>query len=134
MEGFKKFILRGNVVDLAVGIVIGAGFSAMVTSLVKDILTPLLAALIHVPDFSNISWSLNGSRLLVGDFINALVAFVLLAGAVYFFVVLPMNKLIERMKNRKAPADPTSKKCFECLNEIPIAATRCGFCSQPQRT
>lgn len=132
MDGFKKFILRGNVVDLAVGITIGAAFTAIVNALVKDIITPFVGAIFKTPDFSGFYITLNGSKFMVGDFINAIVSFLIIAFAVYFFIVLPMNKLIERMKNRQTPADPTSKKCSECLSEIPIAATRCSFCAQPQ--
>jgi len=131
MEGFKKFILRGNVVELAVGITVGAAFTGIVTALVKDLITPLIAAVFKTPDFSGISYTINGSRFAVGDFLNALISFVIVATSVYFLVVLPMNKFIERMKNRK-PVDPTSKKCTECLSEIPIAARRCSFCAQPQ--
>ena len=132
MDGFKKFILRGNVVDLAVGITIGAAFSSIVNALVKDLITPLVGAIIKTPDFSGWAVTIHGSKFAIGDFINALVSFLIIAVAVYFFIVLPMNHLIERMKNRHAPADPTSKKCPECLSEIPIAATRCAQCGQPQ--
>ena len=132
MDGFKKFILRGNVVDLAVGITVGAAFSGIATALVKDVLTPLVGAIIKTPDFSGWQFYVNGSKFQIGDLINALVSFFLIAVAVYFFIVLPMNKLIERMKNRQVPADPTNKKCVECLSEIPVAATRCSHCAQPQ--
>src|SRR6476646_6593790 len=114
LSGFKQFILRGNVVDLAVGVVIGAAFGSVVTAFTKDLLTPLIAAIVGKPDFSSISFTINGTPFPVGDFINALVSFLLVAGAVYFFVVTPINALIARM--RKAPADPTTKKCPECLS------------------
>src|ERR1700731_1982909 len=129
--GFKQFILRGNVVDLAVGVVIGAAFGSVVTAFTKDLLTPLIAALVGKPDFSSISFIINGTPFPFGDFINAVVSFVLIATAVYFFVVTPINALVARMRKAPAPADPTTKKCPECLSEIPIDARRCGFCPQP---
>ena len=129
MKGFKQFLLRGNVVDLAVAVVIGAAFGAVVTAFVKDLLTPLVAAIAGKPDFSNLFFEVNGSRFLYGDFINAALAFILIAAAVYFFVVLPINTLIQRYRKAPAPADPTTKKCPECLSEIPIAARRCAFCT-----
>ena len=131
LSGFKQFILRGNVVDLAVGVVIGAAFGSVVTAFTKDLLTPLIAAIVGKPDFSSISFTINGTPFPVGDFINAVVAFVLVAAAVYFFVVTPINALIARMRKAPVPADPTTKKCPECLSEIPIDARRCGFCTQP---
>jgi len=131
LSGFKQFILRGNVVDLAVGVVIGAAFGSVVTALTKDLLTPLIAALVGKPDFSAISFTINGSVFPVGDFINAVVSFLLIAAAVYFFVVTPINHLISRMRKAPAPADPTTRKCPECLSEIPIDARRCAHCAQP---
>jgi large conductance mechanosensitive channel len=128
MNGFKQFLLRGNVVDMAVGIVIGAAFGTVVTGFVKDLLTPFIAALVKQPDFSAFTFTINGSKFLYGEFINALLSFLIIAGAVYFFVVLPMNALLARMRN-EPPADPTTKKCPECLSEIPIAARRCAFCA-----
>jgi large conductance mechanosensitive channel len=130
MGGFKQFLLRGNVVDMAVGIVIGAAFGTVVTGFVKDLLTPFIAALVKQPDFSALTFTVNGSKFLYGDFVNALVSFLIIAAAVYFFVVLPMNTLIARMR-KAPPADPTTKKCAECKMEIPIDARRCGHCSQP---
>jgi large conductance mechanosensitive channel len=129
MKGFKQFLLRGNVVDMAVGIVIGAAFGTVVTGFVKGLLTPFIAALVKQPDFSAWTFTINGSKFLYGDFINALVSFVIVAGAVYFFVVLPMNTLIAKIK-KEPPANPTTRKCPECLSEIPINARRCAFCSQ----
>lgn len=131
MKGFKQFILRGNVLDLAVAVVMGAAFGAVVTALVKDLITPIIAALVGKPDFSNILFQVNGSKFLIGDFINAVVSFLLIGAAVYFFVVLPVNTLIARLKRGEAPPDPTSKKCPECLSEVPIAARRCAFCTSP---
>jgi large conductance mechanosensitive channel len=130
LSGFKQFILRGNVVDLAVGVVIGAAFGAVVTSLTTDLLTPLIAALVGKPDFSAIVFTVHGSVFKVGNFLNALVSFLLIAAAVYFFVVTPVNALVARMRKAPAPADPTTKKCKECLSEIPIDARRCAHCTQ----
>jgi large conductance mechanosensitive channel len=130
LDGFKKFILRGNVVDMAVGVVIGAAFGAVVTSLTKGVLTPFIGALVKLPDFSNLKYQVRGSDFLVGDFLNAVISFVLIAAAVYFFVVVPVNWLIARM-HKEAPAAPTTKKCPECLSEIPIEARRCSHCTQP---
>jgi len=129
MKGFKEFILRGNVMDLAVAVVIGAAFTAVVTALVKDLLTPLIAAIAGAPDFSGIALTVNGSKLLIGDFLNAVIAFLMLATVVYFFVVLPMNTLMARLKRGEVAPDPTTKKCAECLSDIPIGARRCAFCT-----
>jgi large conductance mechanosensitive channel len=131
LDGFKKFILRGNVVDMAVGVVIGAAFGGVVAALTKDLLTPFIAALVGKPDFSNISFSLRGTPFPVGEFINACVSFFLIAAAVYFFVVIPVNALVARMHRSDKPADPTTKKCPECLSEIPLDARRCMYCTQP---
>ena len=128
-QEFKKFLLRGNVVDLAVGVVVGAAFGTVVTALVSDILTPLIAAVARVPDFSGMSFTLNGSRFMYGHFINALFSFLLVSFAVFFFVVKPMNILIAR-SHKEPPADPTTKKCPECLSEIPLEAKRCAHCGQ----
>lgn len=130
MNGFKQFILRGNVVDLAVGVVIGAAFGNLVNSLVKDILTPFIGAIAKVPDFSNLSFTINGSQFMYGSFLNVVIAFVLVAASVYFFIVLPMNTLLNKMKRNEVPADPTTKKCPECVTEIPIQAKRCAHCTQ----
>ena len=132
LSGFKQFVLRGNVVDLAVGVVIGAAFGTVVTALVKDFITPLIALLVGKPDqFAGISFSIRGTVFPVGDFITAVVSFILVAAAVYFFVVTPINALIARSRRSAAPADPTTKKCPECLSEIPIDARRCAHCAQP---
>jgi large conductance mechanosensitive channel len=131
LKGFKQFILRGNVIDLAVAVVIGTAFGAVVAALVKDLLTPFIAALVGQPDFSAIQFTVNGSKFLIGDFINALISFLLVAAAIYVFVVAPMNVIIERRRRGAAPPDPTTKKCPECLSEVPIAARRCAFCTQP---
>jgi large conductance mechanosensitive channel len=131
LSGFKQFILRGNVIDMAVGVVIGAAFGGVVTAFTKDVLTPLIAALVGKPDFSAVSFAIRGTSFPVGDFINAAISFLLVASAVYFFVVTPVNALVARMRKAPAPADPTTKKCPECLSEIPIEAQRCAHCSQP---
>ncbi len=129
MKGFKQFLLRGNVVDLAVGVVIGAAFGAVVTAFVKDLLTPLIAAIVKQPDFAQFTFTVNGSKFLYGEFVNALISFLLIAAAVYYFVVLPVNALVARMRKAPVPADPTTKKCPECLSEVPIDARRCAFCT-----
>jgi large conductance mechanosensitive channel len=131
MSGFRQFILRGNVIDLAVAVVIGAAFGAVVAALVKDLLTPLIGALVGAPDFSSLVLTVNGSNFLIGDFINALVSFVLIAAAVYYVIVVPINALNARRNRGEAPPDPTTKKCPECLSEVPIAARRCAFCTSP---
>lgn len=131
LSGFKQFILRGNVVDLAVGVVIGAAFGSVVTALTKDLLTPLIGAIVKAPDFSALKFTVNGSTFLYGEFVNAIISFVLITAAVYFFVVTPINALIARSRKSAAPADPTTKKCPECLSEIPIDARRCSQCAQP---
>jgi large conductance mechanosensitive channel len=132
LKGFKDFLMRGNVVDLAVAVVIGAAFGAVVTALVKDLITPLVAAVFGKPDFSAIVFQVNGSKFLIGDFVNAVVAFLMVATAIYFFVVLPVNTVMARIKRGEVPPDPTTKKCPECLSEIPIAAKRCAFCTSVQ--
>ena len=129
MKGFKQFILRGNVLDLAVAVVMGAAFGAVVTAMVKDLLTPFIAAVVGSPDFSQIKFAVNGSQFAIGDLINALVSFLLISAAVYFFVVLPVNTLMARLKRGEAAPDPTTKACAECLSQIPIAARRCAFCT-----
>jgi len=128
MKGFKEFLLRGNVVDMAVGIVIGAAFGTVVSAFVKDLLTPFIAAIVKKPDFSAIAFTLNSSQFMIGDFINQLISFMLVAAAVYFAVVIPVNKLISRLQ---PPAAPTTKQCPECLSEIPIDAKRCAHCTSP---
>jgi large conductance mechanosensitive channel len=131
LAGFKKFILRGNVVDMAVGVVIGAAFGGVVTALTTDLLTPLIAAVVGKPDFSTIQFTVHGSLFPLGHFINAAVSFLLVAAAIYFFVVTPVNALVARMNRGEAPPDPTTKKCPECMSEIPIDARRCAHCTQP---
>jgi len=132
LSGFKKFILRGNVVDMAVGVVIGAAFATVVGAFTKDLLTPIITAVVGKGEqFANLKYTLHGGEFNIGDFINSAITFLLTAAAVYFFVVIPVNALITRMRKEPVPADPTTKKCPECLSEIPIDARRCAFCAQP---
>jgi large conductance mechanosensitive channel len=130
LKDFKAFILRGNVVDLAVAVVVGAAFTAVITALVKDLITPLIAAIVGQPNFGNLSFALHHSIFHYGDFINALVSFLIEATAVFFFAVVPLTKLIKRLNLLPAqtPAPPT-KPCPHCLSDIPEAATRCAFCT-----
>jgi large conductance mechanosensitive channel len=128
LKNFKEFLLRGNVVDLAVAVVVGAAFGAVVTALVKDLLTPIIAAIIGKPDFSGLVFTINGSRFLYGEFLNAVIAFVSIAAAVYFFVVVPVNTLMTRRKTEPA-VDEQTRPCPECLSDIPGAARRCAFCT-----
>jgi large conductance mechanosensitive channel len=130
LKGFRDFILRGNVVDLAVAVVIGAAFTAIVNSLVKDLITPLIAAIFRQPDFSKLVLVVHGGHITYGNFLNATINFVLVAFAMYFFVVLPVNSLMKRFHKAPTPA-PTTRPCPECLSDIPIAATRCSHCAQP---
>ena len=127
-QEFKAFLLRGNVVDLAVAVVIGVAFAAVVTSFVENIITPLIAAIIGEPDFSGLTFTINTSVFRYGSFINALISFVSIAAVIFFFVVTPMNALISRSRREPTP-DPTTKKCPECLYEVPIAARRCAYCA-----
>jgi large conductance mechanosensitive channel len=126
LKGFKEFILRGNVVDLAVAVVIGAAFGAVVAAFVKDLITPLIAAIFGKPDFSALSFTVNKSQFFYGSFINAVISFVLIAAAVYFVIVVPMNAMAAR---RARGQDPTTRECPECLSEIPVGARRCSHCT-----
>ena len=125
---FKQFLLRGNVVDLAVGIVIGVAFAAVVQALVRDLLTPLIAAIFGKPDFSALSFRVHGSVFRYGDFLNAMISFLTIAFVVFFFVVKPVNALVARF-HHEDPPDQTTRKCPECLMEIPLQARRCAFCT-----
>lgn len=129
MKGFKAFLLRGNVVDLAVAVVIAVAFGLVITAFVKDLVTPLIAALFGKPDFGALTFTINHSKFLYGDFINAVTAFVIVAAVIYFFVVVPYTALLARAR-KEPPADPTTRKCPECLSEIPKDARRCAFCGQ----
>ncbi|MGI8690170.1 MAG: large conductance mechanosensitive channel protein MscL [Thermomicrobiales bacterium] len=126
---FKAFILRGNVVDRAVGIIIGVAFGTVVTAFVKDLITPLIAAIGGKPDFSAIGFTLHHSRFLVGDFVNTVVSFLIIAAVVFFFVVRPVNALMNRRKTETSAIEKT-RECPYCLSSIPIAASRCAFCTQ----
>jgi len=134
LKGFKQFVMRGNVIDLAVAVVIGAAFGAVVTSFVSNVINKLIAAVVSKPDFSAFKLHVNGTDITYGLFLNDLIGFVLVAAAVYFFMVAPMNAWKVRAARNAAPADPTSKKCPECLSEIPVAARRCAFCTSPVGT
>ena len=125
---FKQFLLRGNVIDLAVAIVIGTAFAALIQAAVADLLTPLVAAIFGQPDFSALAFTVNGSTFRYGHFLNVLIAFVTIALVVFFFVVKPINRLMELSRRRESP-DPTTRKCPECLSEIAIDARRCAFCT-----
>ena len=131
LKGFRDFILRGNVVDLAVAVIIGAAFNAIVTSLVKDILTQLIAAVVGKPDFSSVVVKVNGTPILIGNFLNAAFSFLIVTSVVYFGIVLPLNKLMAKLKKPEQEATPSTKPCPECLSEIPLAARRCAHCAQP---
>jgi large conductance mechanosensitive channel len=127
LKGFRDFVLRGNVLDLAVGVIIGGAFGTVVTSLVKDILTPIIGSLVGKPDFSAIAFN----HIMIGNFLNAVFAFLLVAASVYFFIVLPANSLMARLKGPVPEAPPATKACPECLSDIPVAARRCAHCAQP---
>jgi large conductance mechanosensitive channel len=129
LKGFKEFLFRGNVVDLAVAVVIGVAFGALVTALVKDLITPIIGAIGGKPDFSALTFTVNNSKFLYGEFLNAVVSFLLIAAAIYFIIVVPMNAIQARMAKPAAPAAPTTKECPECLSTIPLAARRCAHCT-----
>lgn len=130
LKDFKKFILRGNVVDLAVAVVIGAAFTGIVNALVKDLVTPLIAAIGGKPDFSNLYFTINNSRFMYGDLLNAIISFVLIAAVVFFLIVQPLNKLVAYSNKNKSTDEPTEKKCEHCLSTIPKAAKVCAFCTK----
>ena len=131
MSGFRKFLLRGNVVDLAVAVIIGAAFGAVVTALTSSFITPLIAAIFGKPDFSKLQFTINHSTFTYGVFLNAVIAFVILAAVIYFLVVLPLNKLMDRFKPTSTEPTPT-KDCPECLSSIPAAARKCAYCTSAQ--
>jgi large conductance mechanosensitive channel len=130
LKGFRDFLMRGNVVDLAVAVIVGAAFSAIVTSLVTNVITPLIAALVGKPDFSAMTLHLGSGVIKYGSFLNSVIDFVLLAAVVYFVIVAPMNYVLSKVK-KPVVVPVTTKTCAECLSEIPLAATRCKFCAQP---
>jgi large conductance mechanosensitive channel len=129
MSGFQKFLLRGNVVDLAVAVVIGAAFGAVVQALVKDIITPIIGVFGGIPDFSAWVFTINGSKFLIGDFINAVLSFVVIALVIYYLVVLPTQKLMDRFRGEPPVAEAKTRECPYCLSKVPEAATRCAFCT-----
>lgn len=128
LKGFGQFIMRGNVIDLAVAVVVGAAFNAVVTALVKDLITPLITAIAGKPDFSALVFTINNSAFHYGDFINAIISFLIIAAAIYFFVVTPMNAIIQRVRP-KADTAPVIATCPECLSDVPAAAKRCRSCT-----
>jgi large conductance mechanosensitive channel len=128
LKEFKAFVLRGNVIELAIAVVLGVAFTALITALIEDLITPLIAAIFGTHDFSALTFTINGSVFRYGHFLNALLTFVVVATALFFFVVLPVNAMVQRSR-RETPADPTTKKCPECLSEIPLEARRCAFCT-----
>jgi large conductance mechanosensitive channel len=130
LKGFRDFILRGNVVDLAVAVVIGAAFSGIVNSLVSDLINPAIAAIVQKPDFSYLVLTVHGGKIKYGNFLNAVIQFLLVAAAVYFFIVMPLGKLLAKFKPVPA-APPATRPCPECLSDIPVAAHRCSHCGQP---
>ncbi len=129
LKGFRDFILRGNVMDLAVAVIIGAAFTAIVTALTEKVINPLLGAVIGKPNFGYLVGHINGGEIKYGDFLTAIVNFLLIAAVVYFFLVLPTQHLVKKF-NPVLPAAAT-KPCPQCLSDIPVAATRCKFCTQP---
>ena len=126
LKEFRAFLLRGNLIDLAVAFVLGLAFAAVVTAFVADIITPIIAAIFGKPDFSSLSFTINGSHFLYGDFINAAIAFVLIAVVLFYFVVKPVNAL----RARRRAEEPSTRECPYCLSQIPPAAHRCAFCTQ----
>jgi large conductance mechanosensitive channel len=131
LKGFKAFVLRGNMVDLAVAVIIGVAFGLVINALVKDLLTPLIAAIGGKPDFGSLTFTVHHSTFRYGDFINQVISFVIVAAAVYFFAVVPLNKMLQRLN--MLPAETPTKKCAECLSDIPEAARRCAFCASEVR-
>ena len=131
LKGFRDFILRGNVVDLAVAVIIGAAFNAIVTSFTNDVLKQLISAVVGKTDFSEVVFNLHNTPIRIGNFITATVQFLIVASVVYFGVVLPLNSLLARFKRPEPPPAPTTKKCPECLSDIPLEARRCSHCAQP---
>ena len=136
LKGFRDFIMRGNVVDLAVAVIIGAAFTGIVTALVSDIINPLIAATVGQPNLSNITFNVGKGVFKVGDFLDHVISFLIISAVVYFGIVMPLNWVMARIKARNAPppAAPSTKQCPECLSDIPIAARRCAHCAQPVPT
>ncbi len=132
--GFREFIVRGNVIDLAVAVVIGTAFTALVNSVVSGLITPLIGALGGNPDFSGFEFTVNGSVFDIGAVLNAMISFVIVAAVIYFMIVLPMNKIMDKVKKGEKPADPSTKLCPECLSEVPLKAKKCKFCTSAIKT
>jgi len=132
LREFKAFLLRGSVVDLAIGVVIGVAFGNVVTALVKDLFTPLIAAIGAEPDFGGLYFTLNHSRFRYGDFVDTLLTFLIIAAVLFFFVVLPVNRLVALTQGHRPPPEPTTRRCSECRSEIPKDARRCAYCTSPQ--
>lgn len=128
LKGFRDFILRGNVVDLAVAVIIGGAFNKIVNSVVSDLITPFIGVFGGEPDFSKVAFTINKSKFLIGDLLNSVISFLIVAAVIYFFIILPMNKVTDRIKRREK-SDPTEKECPECLSMIPLKAKRCKFCT-----
>jgi large conductance mechanosensitive channel len=131
LKEFRTYLMRGNVVDLAVAVVIGVAFGAVVTALVDDIIMPIIGIFGGAPDFSTNTFSINGSEFKWGHFLTQLISFIIIAAVIFLLVIKPMNMLMERVKRGEGTPDPTTRSCPECLGEIPIAATRCMYCAQP---
>jgi large conductance mechanosensitive channel len=130
LKQFKQFVLRGNVVDLAVAVIIGAAFTAVITALVKDLITPIIAAIIGKPSFENLTFTINHSKFSYGAFLNALLSFLIVATVVFFAVVIPLTALLKRLNILPSEKpEPLTKSCPECLSDIPELATRCAFCT-----
>jgi large conductance mechanosensitive channel len=132
LQEFEAFLLRGNVVDLAIGVVIGIAFTNVVNALVKDLITPLIAALGAQPDFASLYFTIHGARFRYGDFLDALITFVMIAAVVFFLVIKPMNRLVALSQRFRKPPTPTTRECTECLSKIPLHARRCAYCTSPQ--
>jgi len=128
LKDFRQFLFRGNVVDLAVAVVVGAAFTAVVNALVKDLVTPFIGAFGGIPDFSTLAITINNSKILLGDFINSLIIFIVDSAVIFFFIITPINRVILKLKKEEPPL-PSTKKCPECLSDIPLKASRCAFCT-----
>ncbi len=131
LKGFRDFILRGNVVDLAVAVIIGAAFNAIVTSLVSDVINPLIAGTVGQPDFSHVIWQVGKGEVKIGNFLDHVISFLIVASVVYFAMVMPINALLNRFKKPIPVVPPSTRACPECLSDIPLAAKRCSHCGQP---
>jgi len=131
LKGFRDFILRGNVVDLAVAVILGVAFNAIVNSLVTDVINPLIAATIGKPDFSSVLLNVGSGQIKIGNFLNAAISFLIIAAVVYFAIVLPLNYVMAQRKKSEPDTPQSTKTCPECLSEIPLAARRCAHCAQP---